>query len=144
MDLKFKLLSLFVFTVSFSCYGQSPALLFSRQHPVTADSFGVIKKIKSPPLGKKIKVVYNDGQKRKVLKDNLWGFQGSNGRLYRIYDNKVFEVVRQDDIVKYERKLAGTNQYQRRFSANLDSPLFLTKRNTRLQKEEQTEPALKE
>ncbi|MCF8452916.1 MAG: hypothetical protein K9G42_06915 [Pedobacter sp.] len=136
MNLKFKLLSIFLFALTLSCYGQTPALLFSPQNQVTADSHGVIRKIKAPATGKNLMVVYNDGQKRKLLKDDLWGFLDRKGRSYRIDDNKVFRVVRQDDIVKYDRKLAGTNQYQRRFSADLESPLVQTKRKARLQQEE--------
>ncbi len=136
MHLKYKFLTLFLFTVCSSTYGQGPALLFNRQYPVTEDSLGVIKKIKSPELGKYIKVVYSNGRKNKVLKDNLWGFQDRNGRLYRIYNNKTFKIVKQDDIVKYERTLAGTNQYQRRFSSDLDSPLYQTKRKARQEQEE--------
>lgn len=142
--MKYNLLTIFLCTVCLSCNGQGPALLFSRQHPVTSDSLGVIKKIKSPPFGENLKVIYGDGQKRKVLKNDLWGFQGSNGRLYRIYDNKVFRVIRQGSIVKYERRLAGTNQYQWRFSSDLDSPLFQTRKKARVQQEGQMGPASRE
>ncbi|WP_276345602.1 hypothetical protein [Daejeonella sp. JGW-45] len=136
MQLKYKFLAIFLFTVCFSTYGQAPALLFDRQDPVTEDATGVIKKIKSPEYGKYLKVVYLNGRKNKVLKSTLWGFQGNNGKLYRIYDNKVFKIVKQDDIVKYERTLAGTNQYQRRFSSDLDSPLYQTKRKARQEQQD--------
>ncbi len=131
MRLKYKILTVLFFAVCFSTYAQGPALLFDREAPVTKDSLGVIKKIKSPQTGKYLKVVYDSGRKNKVLKSDLWGFRGSKGRLYRIDDNKVFKVLKQDDIVKYERTLAGTNQRQRRFSSDLDSPLYQTKRKAR-------------
>lgn len=135
MSLKFNLLFILIFALALSGYGQSPALLFSPQNPVSADSHGVIRKIKAPETGKNLTVVYHDGQKRKVLKDEVWGFLDKKGRAYRIADNQVLRVVSQNDIVKYERKLAGTNQYQRRFSADLESPLVQTKRKARLQQE---------
>ena len=112
-------------------FAQHPALMYNRQHPVTEDSVGVIKRIAAPPLSKKLKVVYENGRKRKVLKDDVWGFQDRRGRLFRVYEGAVYRTIIKDDIVKYQRQKPGTNEYQWRYSTDLDSPLYWTKRKAR-------------
>jgi hypothetical protein len=128
--MKCNLLSALFIALSVSCFGQHPALLYDSRHPVAEDSIGIIKRIKSS-YGKKLKVVYTNGQKRKIYKRELWGFQSRNGRLYRLYDNKAMRVIRQGEIVKYEYKQPGTDCFSWRYSANLDSPVYRTKRKAR-------------
>ncbi|TLU95808.1 hypothetical protein [Dyadobacter sediminis] len=112
------------------CFGQFPALMYDSKQAVYEDSVGTIKKIVSP-YGKNLKVVYKNGQKRKILKSSLWGFQNRSGKLYRLYDNKAMRVLRQSGIIKYAYKQPGTNHFSWRYSADLDSPVFRTKRKAR-------------
>jgi len=127
---KYRLLTVLFVALSASCFGQQPALMNDSQHPVSADSVGTIKRIKSP-VGKKLKVVYTNGQKRKIQKNDLWGFRNRSGRLYRLYDNKALRVVKQKDVVKYEYKQPGTTHFSWRYSADLNSPVYRTKRKAR-------------
>ncbi|GGB76730.1 hypothetical protein GCM10011325_00280 [Dyadobacter sediminis] len=104
--------------------------MYDSKQAVYEDSVGTIKKIVSP-YGKNLKVVYKNGQKRKILKSSLWGFQNRSGKLYRLYDNKAMRVLRQSGIIKYAYKQPGTNHFSWRYSADLDSPVFRTKRKAR-------------
>jgi hypothetical protein len=128
--MRINLIGIFFLVLSASCFGQNPALMYTSHSGVSEDSIGVIKRIKSP-VGKKVKVIYSNGQKSKILKSELWGFRTRSGRLYRLYDGKALRVVKQNDIVKYEYKQPGTTCYSRRYSANLDSPVVWTKRKAR-------------
>lgn len=128
--MKGRLLSVLWFLLSVRCFGQFPALMYDSKHAVSEDSVGAIKKIVAP-YGKKLKVVYENGQKRKILKSDLWGFQNRSGRLYRLYRNKAMRVLKQGDVVKYVYKQPGTHNFSWRYSADLDSPVFRTKRKAR-------------
>ncbi|KAA6432660.1 hypothetical protein FEM33_23340 [Dyadobacter flavalbus] len=112
------------------CFGQFPALMYDSKHAVWEDSVGTIKKIASP-YGKNLKVVYKNGQKRKILKSGLWGFRDRSGKLYRLYDNKAMRVLRQSDLIKYAYKQPGTHHFSWRYSTDLDSPVVRTKRKAR-------------
>lgn len=128
--MRYRLLFVLFFAFSTCCFGQGFALMYDSQHAISADSVGIIKRIKSP-VGKKIKVVYTNGRKRKILKDELWGFRNRGGRIYRLYDNKALRIVKQKDIVKYEYKQPGTTHFSWRYSANPDSPVYRTKEKAR-------------
>lgn len=128
--MKTNVLAILFLALSASCFGQKAALMYTSHSSVSEDSVGMIKRIKSP-VGKKVKVIYANGQKTKILKSELWGFQNSRGRVYRLYDSKALRVVKQNDIVKYEYKQPGTTCYSRRYSADLDSPVVWTKRKAR-------------
>jgi len=128
--MRYGLLFVLFFACLACCSGQGSALMYDSQHAVSADSFGIIKRIKSP-VGKKVKIVYTNGQKRKILKDELWGFRNRSGRVYRLYDNKALRIVKQKDVVKYEYKQPGTTHFSTRYSADLNSPVYRTKRKAR-------------
>jgi hypothetical protein len=128
--MKNTLLLMLLFAVCQGCATQKPAIVYNAGQLIDTDSIGEMKRI-AAPVGRNIAVVYTNGERRKIRKSDVWGYVDNRGRMFRLHKGHAYKVFMRGDFVKYERRMPGTNVYRRLYSADLDSPVYLSKRKAR-------------
>ena len=77
----------------------------------------------------KITIVYKDGEKQKISRDSIWGFEDSTHSIYRSYQGELYEMKPKDDLLMY---ISASSRYRfPYYSKTLDGPLYGTKRQAR-------------
>jgi len=79
-------------------------------------------------LSGNIKVIDTQGNKLKIKKDSVWGYESKNGKVYRLYRDNSIEVVDNGNLVIYKFSSLYWDSYF--FSTSLSSEIYrLNKRN---------------
>ena len=76
-----------------------------------------------------VTIHYTNSSKRRVSKNLLWGYESKGKHIYRIYENKLFEMIERGQILtRYKRSTKFSEEY---ISNTLDGPIIKATANNR-------------
>ena len=109
---------------------QAQSLLKSSSEINHAIADTAIKKIKPQKFGRTLKVKYKDGSQQRIKMDSLWGYKDKKGRIFRLYKNVPYQILKENEFVTYfinSNTTMGPRTY-RFYSKTRDSEIVMRKR----------------
>lgn len=99
-----------------------PKVFFSSLDVADTSCDSSIKNVRNAVFKDQLVIKYQNGIRRTITLDSVWGFRGKREYPNRIYETNFYVLYSLSPVYKYKRKTGKITRYY--FSTGLDSPIY--------------------